>query len=75
MSNSKAKWFLAAFLVCCLTPAMFADGRKGCDPRDRGCRQQQVPEGGSTTVYLLGAGVVCASAMFLNSRAAKPTQS
>jgi hypothetical protein len=35
---------------------------------------QQVPEGGSTAIYLAGAGFICASGMFLRSKLAKPVQ-
>ncbi len=75
MKNRYGKWWLAVVL-CCVAPAAFAGGRGrgGCDPHSRkGC--QQVPEGGSTAVYLLGAGLTCFGAMFLRSRVAKPTQS
>ena len=86
MSNSKRKWWLALVVICCLTPATFAkqeqykkpDGEhyqsRKCDPRDRNCGKQQVPEGGSTAIYLLGAGLTCFGAMFLRSKQAKPTQ-
>jgi hypothetical protein len=76
MSNNKAKWWLAAVVICCLAPAAFADRDHGhgCDPRhDRHC--QQVPEGGSAAIYLFGAGVTCFGAMFLRSRLVKPAQS
>jgi hypothetical protein len=36
---------------------------------------QQVPEGGSAAIYLIGAGLTCFGAMFLRSRAANPAQS
>jgi hypothetical protein len=76
MKNSK--WWLAAILVGCLAPAAFA-GRgghdHGCDPHDRYKQCQQVPEGGSTAIYLLGAGLTCFGAMFLRSRSPKPVQS
>ena len=78
MSNSKAKWWMAALLVCCIAPAALADqgcGGHGCDPRQKGCQQQQTPEGGSAAMYLLAAGVTCAGAMFLKSRMAKQTVS
>ena len=73
MKTSKRKWWLAAIMICCLAPAALADrGRgRGCDPRSR-C--QQVPEGGSAAIYLLGAGLTCFGAMFLRSRTAKPVQ-
>jgi hypothetical protein len=81
MSTSRGKWWLSALIVCCLTPAAFAEWGpdRGCDPHPReGCHHQQfqqVPEGGSTAIYLLGAGFTCFAAMFLRSRVAKPTQS
>jgi len=78
MSTSKGKWWLALVVICSLAPAAFAshgrDRDRGCDPhRDRHC--QQVPEGGSTAIYLLGAGLTCFGAMFIRSRMAKPGQS
>jgi hypothetical protein len=78
MSDSKAKWWMAALLVCCIAPAALADqgrGGHGCDPRQKDCHQQQTPEGGSAVMYLLAAGVTCAGAMFLKSRMAKQTVS
>jgi len=88
MSNSKRKWWLALVAICCLAPAAFAyqDGYKKpypghyqgpnpeCDTRDGRCPTQQVPEGGSTAIYLLGAGLTCFGAMFLGSRQSKPTE-
>jgi hypothetical protein len=75
MSGKNGKWLLAVVALCCLAPAAFADGhhRRGCDPCDRNC--QQVPEGGSAALYLLGAGLTCIGAMFLRSKVFKPTQS
>ena len=77
--NRAGKW-LVALVALCLVPAAFADrGRghdrdNGCDPRrDRHC-QEQVPEGGSSAIYLLGAGLTCFGAIFLRSKMAKPTQ-
>jgi hypothetical protein len=71
MRNTRKLW-LAAMLVCCLCPAGFAHRDKCKDhPRDPGCAP--VPEGGSTAIYLLGAGLVCSGAMFLRSRAVKPS--
>ena len=84
MSNKNGKWWLAVVIVCCLSPAAFADWgnghdvfrapERGCDPHSRE-RCQQVPEGGSAAIYLLGAGLTCFGAMFLRSKVAKPTQS
>ena len=78
MGNSKGKWWLAIVVICCLAPAAFADHDydkdRRCEPHQRrNC--QQVPEGGSTAIYLLGAGLTCFGAMFLRSRVVKPTQS
>jgi hypothetical protein len=89
MRNKNGKWWLAVVIACCLAPAAFANpGRdhdelrypeRGCNPQSRARCQPaqpavQVPEGGSAAVYLLGAGLTCIGAMFLRSRAAKPTQ-
>jgi hypothetical protein len=79
MSNRKGKWWLAVVVISCLASSAFAEkargGDRGCDPRrDKHCQQQQVPEGGSTAIYLLGAGLTCFGAMFLRSRSAKPAQ-
>jgi hypothetical protein len=71
MNNKKGRWLLAAVAVCCLAPTAFAKKDKVCPTS----RCSQVPEGGSTGVYLLGAGLTCFGAMFLRSRLAKPTQS
>ncbi len=83
MSNSKRKWWLAVVALCCLPPAAFAGQDRQHGDCDRGCGphwwqhpcQQKVPEGGSTAIYLLGAGLTCCGAMFLRSRIAKPGQS
>jgi hypothetical protein len=86
-NNNNAKWWLSAVVaVCCLTPMAFAESgpahssirypERACDPHLRnGCHQAQVqavPEGGSTAIYLLGAGLICFGAMFLRSRVAEP---
>jgi len=83
MINSRGKWWLAAVVLCCLAPATFAhEGR--CDrhdwdwnwDKDKHCaKTSSVPEGGSTAIYLLGAGLTCFGAMFLRSKLAKPTKS
>ncbi len=77
MSKNKGKWWLAIVVVCCLAPGAFAKQDKRCDhDRDdpRNCRYA-VPEGGTSAVYLLGAGLTCCGAMFLRSRLARPVQS
>ena len=82
MANSRGKWWLAAVVLCCLAPATFAnEGR--CDrhdwnwDKDKHCapKTSAMPEGGSTAIYLLGAGLTCFGAMFLRSKLAKPTKS
>ena len=79
MIKRNGKWWLAVVAVCCVAPAAFASlehkDHRGCDARRPWERCQQVPEGGSTAIYLLGAGLTCVGAMFLRSRAAKPSQS
>jgi hypothetical protein len=65
--KSNRKFVLAALFLMLLAPASFAGPRDRCDPRrDRRC--QQVPEGGSAAIYLLGAGITCLGAMFIRSR-------
>jgi len=78
MSDNR-KWWLAIVVICCLAPATFAershDPGVQCNPQNGNCRSQQVPEGGSTAIYLLGGGLTCFGAMFLRSRMAKSAQS
>lgn len=79
MSNYKRKWWLAAVVICCLTPVAFASTAHvvengGCGAASsKNC--QQVPEGGSAAIYLLAAGLTCFGAIFLRSRAARSQQS
>jgi hypothetical protein len=70
MNNHRnGKWWLAVVALCCLAPAAFANHGSQRKPK------HQVPEGGSTAIYLLGAGLTCVGAVFLRSRIAKPAQS
>ena len=76
MSNSKGKWLLAGVALCCLAPAAFAKPAANPDttcPTTVSCLK--TPEGGSTAIYLLGAGLTCLGAMFLRSMSRKATQS
>ena len=80
MKSLNKKFLMAALLLLCLTPASFAakpgkeKERDRCDDRrDRRC--QQVPEGGSAAIYLLGAGITCLGAMVVRSRTAAVNQS
>jgi len=72
MNNKNGKWLLAVVALCCLAPAAFATPCPTINPH---CNSKAVPEGGSTAIYLLGAGLTCFGAMFLRSRLAKPTRS
>ena len=73
MKSSNRKWWLTALVLVCLVPFTFAvrpDRDRGCDPgRQKRC--QQVPEGGSALIYVLGAGIACLGAVIFRSRAAK----
>jgi hypothetical protein len=73
MNNKNWKWLLAVVALCWLAPAAFASGCPVGPNVTSSCLK--VPEGGSTAIYLLGAGLTCFGAMFLRSRLAKPTQS
>ena len=77
MSNRGGKWWLAIVVICCLAPAAFAnrdrDRHQRCEWYQSNC--QQVPEGGSAAIYLIGTGLTCIGALFLRSKVAKPTQS
>jgi hypothetical protein len=70
MKNTTRKLWMAAVLICCLCPVGFATTHSCRHPTDPGC-SSSVPEGGSTAIYLLGAGLICTGAMFLRSRVAK----
>ena len=69
---SRNFWFTAVLLAC-LAPSTFAvkpNRDRGCDGRhNKKC--QQVPEGGSALIYVLGAGVACLGAVFSRNRVAK----
>ena len=82
MKNLKSKYALAALALLLLVPASLSarprdnDRDKKCDGRglrERKC--EQVPEGGSATIYLLGAGLTCLGAMVIRSRSQAVTQS
>jgi hypothetical protein len=78
------KWWLALVALLYMIPGAYAKPDRGayglttadraqrCDDRHWSANKcQQVPEGGSAAVYLLGAGITCLGAMFLRSRASK----
>lgn len=66
----RSKWLLAASLLLCFAPASWGEAIRGCDYyRQRNCRPaQRVPEGGSSAMYLAGAGLICAGAMVVHFR-------
>lgn len=68
------KWSLVLAFICLVPITLSAKQNKdrGCDHNPRGQKCQQVPEGGSSAIYVLGAGVTCLGAMFVRSRGAKP---
>jgi len=68
MNKRYTQWLLAAGAAWCLAPAALAAGK--AQPT-----VMKVPEGGSTVIYLLAAGLVCLGAMFLRSMLAKSTKS
>jgi hypothetical protein len=76
MKSKNRKWWLAVVALLCLAPAAFPvqdhnnvrKGRENFQP-------VTVPEGGSSLVYVLGAGVTCLGAMLLRSRVAKTKES
>ncbi len=78
MKSTRKLKFLPVLFLACLVPASLAakpnNQGHGCDSKqNRRC--QQVPEGGSAAVYLLGAGITCLGAMVIRSRSLKSTQS
>jgi hypothetical protein len=78
MKSINRKWWLALVGLLFLAPATFAvqDGVKPKHfiPRPN-WPKQTVPEGGSSLVYVLGAGVTCLGAMLVRSRVANPKES
>ena len=58
------KWRLVLAFICLMPVALSAkqDRERGCDHNPRGGKCQQVPEGGSPAIYVLGAAVTCLGA-------------
>src|SRR5215470_13329007 len=67
MKRLSKKLVAVLAVLVCLAPFSLGD-----KPRENACRPgrrcQQVPEGGSAAIYLLGAGLTCLGAMVLRSR-------
>ena len=77
MKSMYRKWWLALPLLC-LAPITTFAGQEQSKLRDHHNYQKArvpVPEGGSSLVYVLGAGVACLGAMLVRLRSAKPKES
>ncbi len=74
MKNTNRKWWLGLLAFLCLASTTFGaqdEARKKCDDKHpRNCTTR-ASEGGSSLVYVLGAGVTCLGAMLVRSRLAK----
>jgi hypothetical protein len=77
MKSKNRKWWLAVVVLLCLasTACPVEDAEKSTSHEKRPVKHATVPEGGSSLVYLLGAGVTCLGAMLVRSRLAKPQKS
>jgi hypothetical protein len=78
MNNMNRRWWFALALLC-LAPITTFAGQERSKVRDYHKQAENyrstVPEGGSSLVYVLGAGVTCLGAMLVRSRSAKPKES
>jgi hypothetical protein len=75
MKDIMRKWWLTLMVLLYLAPAAFAIEDHNNLRRDHPLPIQNfqpwtVPEGGSSLVYVLGAGVTCLGAMLIKSRIA-----
>jgi hypothetical protein len=77
MKSKNRRWWLVVVALLCLasTGCPVEDAEKGTSQGKRSEKHATVPEGGSSLVYVLGAGVMCLGAMLVRSRAAKPKES
>ena len=76
MKSLSRKCLLAVVALLCMAPASFANKpHKDKDKCRPGVNCQQVPEGGSAAIYLLGAGITCLVAMVVRSRTGRPSES
>jgi hypothetical protein len=77
MKSKNRKWWLAVVALLCLasTACPVEDAEKPTSHDKRPVKHSTVPEGGSSLVYVLGAGVTCLGAMLVRSRVAKPKES
>jgi hypothetical protein len=78
MKSKNRKWWLAVVALLCLastTACPVEDAEKPTSHVKQPVKHSTVPEGGSSLVYVLGAGVACLGAMLVRSRSAKPKES
>jgi len=77
MKSKNRKWWLAVVALLCLasTACPVEDAAKPTSHNNRPEKHATVPEGGSSLVYVLAAGVTCLGAMFVRSHSAKPNES
>lgn len=77
MKSMNRKWWLALALLClaATTACPTEDAEKAKNNHQQSKKNLTVPEGGSSLVYVLGAGVTCLGAMLVRSRSAKPKES
>ena len=70
MINRSKNLIVACAAVCCLAPS----SALASDNLMRQNISFHVPEGGSALIYLIGAALTCAGAMFLRSKLGKRPQ-
>jgi hypothetical protein len=74
MRNMNGKWLVGLVFFLCLAPASFAlpnqgDLRRGIPMRPKNFQPLTVPEGGSSLIYVLGAGLICLGGMLVRTNA------
>ena len=76
MRSMNRKWWLSLAFLClaATTACPTEDAAKLTNNRQQPRQNLTVPEGGSSLVYLLAAGVTCLGAMLVRSRSAKPKE-
>jgi hypothetical protein len=76
MKSMSRKWWLALALLCLAsTTACPVDDAEKPKNNHQQSKNSTVPEGGSSLVYVLGAGVTCLGAMLVRYRSVKPKES
>jgi len=77
MRITNRKWWLTLMALLFLLPAASAKPEKSHQQHRQvlDVAALTVAEGGSSLVYVLGAGVACVGAMLVRSRSAKPKES